>query len=250
MHTYVTYTTDQAHSKAPPPHRQRRRPTTARRRITRPLVTAIYHTAYIPVCKSVFFLLHMAPPRRRVSYVIPPPTDNVPRLRLPPFGVVRNGSIRPLLVPSEIRLAESKSISEHSHPRHRLGAMSLALDTTTRLEGRNTPEGILYTGGRDGLVMSWDLGLPFRRRHDGRRRRGRSDRWEMLTGMSDETFADEVEEDERRDGDVLGDVKEGGGRRRRGSTTDQLPYELQWQLDVDALTSGSVRYIHCYVACN
>ncbi|KAG2126054.1 hypothetical protein DEU56DRAFT_743233 [Suillus clintonianus] len=117
--------------------------------------------------------------------------------------------------------------------------MSLALDTTTRLEGRNTPEGILYTGGRDGLIISWDLGLPFRQRHDGRHRRGRLDRWEMLTGMGDEILAEEAEEDERRDGDVLGDVKEGGGRRRRGSTTDQLPYELQWQLDTDALTSGS-----------
>ncbi|KAG0697829.1 hypothetical protein DFH29DRAFT_811144 [Suillus ampliporus] len=118
--------------------------------------------------------------------------------------------------------------------------MSFALDTTTRLEGRNTPEGILYTGGRDGLVMSWDLGLPFKRRHDGRHRRGRLDRWEMLTGMGDETLAEEAEEEERRDGDVLGDVKEGGGRRRRGSATDQLlPYELQWQLDADALTAGS-----------
>ncbi|KAG1750625.1 uncharacterized protein EDB91DRAFT_1108492 [Suillus paluster] len=181
----------------------------------------------------------MAPPRRRVSYVIPPPTDDVPRLRLPPFGVPRNGSIRPLLIPSHTLLAESKSISENSHPRHRLGAMSLALDTTTRLEGRNTPEGILYTGGRDGLVISWDLGLPFKRRHDGRRRRDRIDRWEMLTGMGDETLPEEAEEDERRDGDVLGDVKEGGGRRPRGSATDQLPYELQWQLDVDALASGS-----------
>lgn len=187
----------------------------------------------------------MAPPRRRVSYVIPPPTDDIPRLRLPPFGVARNGSIRPIIIPSETLLAESKSVSEYSHPRHRLGAMSLALDTTTRLEGRNTPEGILYTGGRDGLVISWDLGLPFRRRHDGRRRRGRSNRWEILTGMSDESLEDEVDEDGRRDGDVLGDVKE----RRRGGTTDQLPYELQWQLDIDSLTSGSVRYITCYLAC-
>lgn len=181
----------------------------------------------------------MAPPRRRVSYVIPPPTDDVPRLRLPPFGILRNGSIRPLLIPSQTPLTDSKNISENSHPRHRLGAMSLALDTTTRLEGRNAPEGILYTGGRDGLIISWDLGLPFRRRHDSRHRRDRSDRWEMLTGMGDETLAEEAEEDERRDGDVLGDVKEGGGRKRRGSTTDQLPYELQWQLDSDALTSGS-----------
>jgi WD repeat-containing protein 48 len=182
--------------------------------------------------------------------VIPPPTDDVPRLRLPPFGILRNGSIRPLLIPSQTPLTDSKNISENSHPRHRLGAMSLALDTTTRLEGRNAPEGILYTGGRDGLIISWDLGLPFRRRHDSRHRRDRSDRWEMLTGMGDETLAEEAEEDERRDGDVLGDVKEGGGRKRRGSTTDQLPYELQWQLDSDALTSGSVRHNIYYVACN
>ncbi|KAG1749376.1 hypothetical protein EDD22DRAFT_981841 [Suillus occidentalis] len=128
--------------------------------------------------------------------------------------------------------------------------MSLALDTTTRLEGRNAPEGILYTGGRDGLIISWDLGLPFRRRHDSRHRRDRLDRWEMLTGMGDETLAEEAEEDERRDGDVLGDVKESGGRKRRGSTTDQLPYELQWQLDSDALTSGSVRHNIYYVAGN
>lgn len=192
----------------------------------------------------------MAPPRRRVSYVIPPPTDDVPRLRLPLFGVPRNGSIRPLIIPSQTPLADSKSTSENSHPRHRLGAMSLALDTTTRLEGRNTPEGILYTGGRDGLIISWDLGLPFRRRHDGRYRRDPLDRWEMLTGMGDETLAEEAEEDERRDGDVLGDVKESGGRKRRGSTTDQLPYELQWQLDTDALTSGSVRHNIYHVTCN
>lgn len=182
--------------------------------------------------------------------MIPPPTDDVPRLRLPLFGVPRNGSIRPLIIPSQTPLADSKSTSENSHPRHRLGAMSLALDTTTRLEGRNTPEGILYTGGRDGLIISWDLGLPFRRRHDGRYRRDPLDRWEMLTGMGDETLAEEAEEDERRDGDVLGDVKESGGRKRRGSTTDQLPYELQWQLDTDALTSGSVRHNIYYVTCN
>ena len=43
-----------------------------------------------------------------------------------------------------------------NHPRHRLGVASLALDTSTQLVGRAAFEGILYSDGKDGLVMSWD----------------------------------------------------------------------------------------------
>ncbi|KAF9227880.1 WD40 repeat-like protein [Gyrodon lividus] len=111
--------------------------------------------------------------------------------------------------------------------------MSLALDSTTQLEGRAAPEGILYTGGRDGQVISWDLGLPFRRMLPSRR--GRVVRWEMLTGMADETLDEETEEEERRDGDVLGDVKESGGRRRRSSMHHDIPYERQWELALERL---------------
>ena len=45
---------------------------------------------------------------------------------------------------------------------HFLGANSLALDTTTVNPNTGRPEGILYTAGRDGLIYSWDLHLPFR----------------------------------------------------------------------------------------
>ncbi|CAG8458613.1 6499_t:CDS:10 [Paraglomus occultum] len=45
---------------------------------------------------------------------------------------------------------------------HFLGANSLALDTTTVNPKTGRPEGILYTAGRDGLIYSWDLHLPFR----------------------------------------------------------------------------------------
>ncbi|KAG9318516.1 hypothetical protein JVU11DRAFT_607 [Chiua virens] len=142
----------------------------------------------------------MAPLKRRVSYVIPPPLDNVPRLKLPPLGL-------PLPL-------------KNNHPRHRLGVTSLALDTTTQLEGHATPQGLLYTGSRDGQVISWDLGLSFRLKRDPSSRRNRGVRWETLTGMSDET---------------LGDVKESGGRKRRTSIYDDIPYEHQWELDPERL---------------
>src|SRR5438874_377279 len=45
---------------------------------------------------------------------------------------------------------------------HFLGANSLALDTTTVNPNTGQPEGILYSAGRDGLIYSWDLHLPFR----------------------------------------------------------------------------------------
>ncbi|KAI6005914.1 hypothetical protein EDD15DRAFT_2154574 [Pisolithus albus] len=114
--------------------------------------------------------------------------------------------------------------------------MALALDSTTQLEQRAAPEGILYTGGRDGQVISWDLGLPFRRRRAQPHRH--PNRWERLTSMGDESWDDnaEEEEEERRDGDILGDVKESGARRWKDKNHKggDLPYEHQWEFDVDA----------------
>ncbi|KIJ17442.1 hypothetical protein PAXINDRAFT_168100 [Paxillus involutus ATCC 200175] len=178
----------------------------------------------------------MAPSKRRLSYVIPPPTDHVLRLKLPSLGIPRNGSPRPLLLPSQHQPEEPH---ESSQPRHRLAVMSFALDSTTQLQGRAAPEGILYTGGRDGQVISWDLGLPLRRRRAAPSRRSRVARWEMLTGMADDALDEETEEEERRDGDVLGDVKESGGRRRRNSMRDDIPYERQWELDPERLEFGT-----------
>ncbi|CAG8551256.1 9536_t:CDS:10 [Racocetra fulgida] len=45
---------------------------------------------------------------------------------------------------------------------HLLGINSLALDTTTVNPETGKPEGILYSAGRDGVIASWDLHLPFR----------------------------------------------------------------------------------------
>ncbi|KAG8217527.1 hypothetical protein J3R82DRAFT_5676 [Butyriboletus roseoflavus] len=174
----------------------------------------------------------MAPPKRRVSYVIPSPVDHVSHLKLPPLGLSRHGSPRPLLFPSQY---QPEAPPKWSQPRHRLGVTSLALDSTTQLEGQATPEGILYTGSRDGQVISWDLGLSFGPRRSPSSRRNRVARWEALTGMADETLGEETEEEERRDGDILGDVKESGGRRRRSSIHEDIPYEHQWELDLETL---------------
>jgi|SRR5579862_2734015 len=51
----------------------------------------------------------------------------------------------------------------HSQPGHRLGINSLALDTTTLTNG-NSPGGILYSAGRDGMVSAWNLNLQLKRR--------------------------------------------------------------------------------------
>src|ERR1700751_2702756 len=100
---------------------------------------------------------------RRVSYVVPYPVDPVPRLQLPSLSVSRLASTGPLLIPSQIVVQDAEEDSSRyatsRRLRHRLGVSSLAVDTSTQLSGRNAPEGILYTGGRDGQVMSWDLGI-------------------------------------------------------------------------------------------
>lgn len=176
----------------------------------------------------------MAPPKRRVSYVIPPPVDHVPRLKLPALAVPRYGSPRPLILPSR-SLPTHDQPERDVHPRHRLGVMALTLDTTTLLEGRASPGGILYTGGRDGQVISWDLNLPFRKRRNADLSHAQAARWERLTGMADDTLVAMETEEDSRDGDILGDVKESSGKwKDRNEARDGLPYEHQWELDLDA----------------
>ncbi|TFK51249.1 WD40 repeat-like protein [Heliocybe sulcata] len=186
-------------------------------------------------------------PRRRVSYVIPPPAGPVPRLQLPHHGLSRHGATGPLLLPAQSTSsdADSRASKRPQHPRHRLGATALALDTSTQLVGRSTPEGILYTGGRDGLVISWELGVQTRKRarrygmtSDGQRRS--TARWEMLTGWADDVIEEEEEEEVVRDGDVLGEVKESIAwrRKRPQSQNGEMSYEEQWEMDTEAFESG------------
>ncbi|KAF7356603.1 WD-REPEATS-REGION domain-containing protein [Mycena venus] len=184
----------------------------------------------------------MAPAKRRVSYIIPAPTDPVQRLVLPPQNASRLGLVHPLLIRDSVQPPPDPDQHTRSrHPRHRLGVAALALDTSTQLSSRTAPEGILYTAGRDGLVLSWDLGLSLRPRtpSDFPIRRGR---WEALTGWADDAIDEEGEEAEERptsDGDILGDVTAVAARRRRPSSMRELSYEEQWELDADATPRAS-----------
>lgn len=175
--------------------------------------------------------------RRRISYVIPPPADPVPLFQLPPYAVSRHGEIGPLLLSAQ--RAHSTSHELTRHPRHRLGVVSLAIDTSTQLVGRGTPEGILYSGARDGLVCSWDLEIPMKRREVSEGQRKAAGRWEAMTGWGDDVIDEEGEDGEEKwmDGDVLGDVSS-PRRRRRGDGS--IPYEFQWETNFDLYRPGKV----------
>ncbi|KAJ7252791.1 hypothetical protein B0H12DRAFT_1233874 [Mycena haematopus] len=181
----------------------------------------------------------MAPGKRRVSYIIPAPTEAVPRLVLPPANASRLGLVHPLLIQDSVQpvVVDGEQQTRSRHPRHRLGVAALALDTSTRLAGRSAPEGMLYTAGRDGLILSWDLGLSLRPRTGGdvSAQRGR---WETLTGWADDAIDEEAEDAEERaasDGDILGEV----AARRRRPGTRSLGYEEQWELDGDSSPRAS-----------
>ncbi|KAL5500915.1 hypothetical protein ACEPAH_9302 [Sanghuangporus vaninii] len=195
----------------------------------------------------------MAPSsRRRVTYVVPSPPSAVPRLRLPPEGAPRNGQTGPIMIPAR-SIGSEKSLSngvgkKSCYPRHRLAVAAFALDTATQLVGRDSPEGILYSGGRDGMIMAWDLGMPMKPRsprfsaspQDGSRRMGR---WERLTMDEDDDNAIYEEEDDEwpiSDGDVLGDVVGSSGRRgsRYWMKVDDVPYEQRWEIDMKRVEGG------------
>lgn len=132
------------------------------------------------------------------------------------------------------------------HPRHRLGVASLALDASTHLVGRNAPEGILYSGGRDGLVMSWDLGIAMKKKAavSSTAKRGR---WEAMTGWGDDAIEEEEEDGDDRvvsDGDILGEVTQ--DRRRRASAAGEIPFEHQWETDISSFKPGMVRMCHFF----
>ncbi|EKM49424.1 uncharacterized protein PHACADRAFT_265673, partial [Phanerochaete carnosa HHB-10118-sp] len=114
--------------------------------------------------------------------------------------------------------------------------------------GCSTPEGILYSGGRDGMGISWDLDIPMKKRAQ---RYGISDnfmqrnfgRWETMTGWADDVAEDEDEVNEgRRDGDILGDVQDVNrwNKRRPLRPEDSIPWEEQWETDLEAFQPGQV----------
>ncbi|KAI0782511.1 hypothetical protein BC629DRAFT_1520018 [Irpex lacteus] len=136
----------------------------------------------------------MAPARRRVSYIIPPPSTPVPRLQLPPQGAPRNGATGPLLLPhpSADLSDDLPHSSHHTPPPPRVSC--LALDTSTQ---------ILYTGGRD----------------ERERRYGVPESSEM-----------------RR---TVGRLR----RRRVNVNPTEIPYEEQWETDLDLFTPGKAGFL-------
>lgn len=135
------------------------------------------------------------PNPRRISYVLPLPSTAPPLLSLPPIGLSKKGQIGPLYTsrpaPASTSTSGQYSKDKATHPRHRLAVQALAIDLSTSLHGETKPGGLLYTGGRDGLVCSWELGLPTKRR---RHRYGKSNlREEEESGSDDDTSDSEVE---------------------------------------------------------
>ena len=225
---------------------------------------------------------------RRVSFILPGPNETSPLLQLPPLGERRRGFTQPYLVPKgglngdgEINgfasrnpfaaASTASSDNQDNHPRHCLGITSLALDTSTLLSNSSTPGGILYTGGRDGLVASWELGMLHKRRRGGRYeilpgRGGGRVKWEKV-GDGAEMWDDEDEEededvepasgggldvDEDEEGwsseDEMGGDEWVGvdgdrvaeGMRKRRAVRGEVPYEDRWEIDHDALARTSV----------
>lgn len=151
--------------------------------------------------------------------MIPPPAQSVPRLVLPRLGADRHGSTTPLLVFTSPEGDATVSVAgpdqQYSHPRHRLGISSFALDTSTRLSGKTSPEGILYSGGRDGQVIAHELGAALKHRskpygiNPERKAVGKS--WEAITGWREIEGYGEDEQD--------------------ASSTPDIPYENAWEID-------------------
>lgn len=223
-----------------------------------------------------------APLPRRVSYVLPPPSKPPPLLSLPPASSSRRGHTAPLFSvrPGELPQAYVDRFhreQDTDHPRHRLAVQALALDLSTSLSGGSSsrssqedaaPNGLLYTGGRDGLLCSWELDLPTKRRRRGYGRRATEDDAVDLRAESDSDGSDDdmMEASAATNGldlDGLGrrplsavsqrrqSAKSGPRPRRASSRTSAfmpgfedeeaattLPIEDRYQVDDERLKSG------------
>ena len=133
------------------------------------------------------------------------------------------------------RLHSTSSVAGVSHPQHRLGVSALALDMSTVMSGKRSPEGILYSAGRDGLVMAWEVGVPTKPRkrkpQEGPGPRSRTGDWKVMTAFDEE---DDDVSDEEGESDVvrLAVEAEHEDEPLIGDGVDKdLPYERQWMVD-------------------
>lgn len=161
---------------------------------------------------------------RRISYVVPFPSTVPPWLQLPSAIHPRNGSPLPLLLPSDHPPASSHASLDppSAHPQHSLGVPALALDTSTQLAGKDAPQGILLSGGRDGLIASWELGFKLKKRtvRQGYENGGKADwvRWNELG-------VDGGDENDDEDADLGANVDS------LGASVDKIPYEDRWEVE-------------------
>lgn len=113
------------------------------------------------------------PSIQRVSYALSN-VDYPPQyFKLPSYAETIELSRNPLeaasvkLIPSDQQVPVQRNGPTYSkdHPRHTLPISSLAIDSLTPLQNEtqdHSPAGILYMGGRDGMISSWELDLPMR----------------------------------------------------------------------------------------
>ena len=103
----------------------------------------------------------MSTAQRRISYTLPTASlGALPTLSFPPVDTPRRAHAGPLYGDS----LPPRPASNANAQGHRLAVQSLCLDLETSISPANEPAGILYSGGRDGVVCSWELGLKTRRR--------------------------------------------------------------------------------------
>lgn len=212
---------------------------------------------------------------RRVSYVVAPPVGPRTKLVLPALDAPRRGRTGPLVIPDTSALPEPKSPIRHvigprpqspsgrgsssskptpqnaSQPAHRLGISAMAVDLSTHIAGNSTPEGILYSAGRDGLVIAWELRTPTKLRRRERRespatqhirRRGN---WKAMTGWDEDQDLSDEESPSNGQSSAL-DLNEGvldgmydaaprATTSSRNALPKSIPYEQRWQVDSDRI---------------
>lgn len=224
----------------------------------------------------------MAMASRRVSYILPSPQETPPLLALPPLGHSRQGRTTPSLLPKDganggvnlqsknpflsttaptengTSTPRSTSDPSNQHPRHCLGVTSLVLDTSTILQNSQSPGGILYSGGRDGLVASWELNVPHKKRRGGRYDpggpgRGTKVKWERI-GDGAELWDEEDEAEFGDDGEGNSSDEDSQGwvgldrdgeSRRKG----EVPYEDRWEVDKELLAQTKVSQMNLTHRC-
>ena len=127
----------------------------------------------------------------------------------------------------------------------------MAVDLSTHIAGKTSPEGVLYSAGRDGLVIVWELGAPTKRRRQehwesqASRRVQRQGDWKAMTGWDDDQ--DLSDEDNSSGGEASAlDLNEGvldgvsGSAPRvaissRTMPSRSIPYERRWQIDSERI---------------